>query len=263
MFDLKRFAFEQEIQQAELGEVLGVLQPQVSYMMNGSRKIRLEHIAKLRAHYGNIIDAYINDDTAMIQAAPVEPQPQQAVANIEQPPLVPDSVVRRPDIDTLEWVADSEGEHSQHAFNIMKILKRTRFVIQMNNYAMMPTLNQNEYVFLRPFAEGADIIDGEVYGVETRRHGILIRHLYHDEGAILARPKNTMEFADITIPYSEVIRFYHIVFHGSMHLASLPDPAAGSREQLHMQNEQITSLISQLDKSGDRVDRLIDMMAKK
>lgn len=275
MFDLKRFAEDARLSQTEVGSIIGVDQSVVSNMMSGKRLIRPHHIERLQAKYGDMISKYIIEDAvlpATMKPYPVESQPQsqQSAKVIEQPTLVPDSVVRRPDIDTLEWVADSEGEHSQHAFNIMNIMRRTRFVIQMNNNAMMPTLNQNEYVFLRPFAEGADIIDGEVYGVETRRHGILIRHLYHDDNAILARPKNAVEFGDIVIPDNEVVRFYHIVFHGSMHLTSLPNPAIDPREQMHSQNEQINQLITLLDKAGDRVDksgdrldRVIDMLAKK
>lgn len=275
MFAFKDFARAIGKTQTELADILGTDQSQISKMINGRRDIREEHIDILRNAFGDIVNKYIlAEDTpippATMQPYPVESQSQQYAKVIEQPTLVPDSVVRRPDIDTLEWVADSEGEHSQHAFNIMNIMRRTRFVIQMNNNAMMPTLNQNEYVFLRPFAEGADIIDGEVYGVETRRHGILIRHLYHDDNAILARPKNAVEFGDIVIPDNEVVRFYHIVFHGSMHLTSLPNPAIDPREQMHSQNEQINQLITLLDKAGDRVDksgdrldRVIDMLAKK
>lgn len=269
MFDLSKFIEERGLTQRQIGAVIGVDQSVVSDMKNGKRHIRLEHIAKLRATYGDIVDNYITDNkeivahTATMQSYPAEGVRSEQPKQVQMPVLVPQSVVRKPSIDVMEWVAEAKEERDRHAFNIMSILSGARCVIQMNNNAMMPTLYQNEYVFLRPFSDGVEVIDGEIYGVETRRYGILLRHLYAEEDTILARPKNTFEFADIRIRRDEVIRFYHIIFHGSPVLSSIPDTTAGTLEQLHMQNDQINSLITQLDKSGDRVDKLIDMMAKK
>lgn len=151
---------------------------------------------------------------------------------------------------------------SQNEFNIASILRRTKFVIQMNNSAMSPTLYQNEYVFLKPFASTSEIIDGEIYGIETASRGVLIRFLYNDGDCYLARPKNTREFGDLRIP-KDGANLFHIVFHGSPHLSSLPDNEGEMVEQLSRQGDYITSLIEEVGKAGQRVDRLIDMIEKK
>lgn len=284
MLDLKRFAFDHNLQQAELMDVLGVAQSQVSNMINGHRKIKMEHIALLRAKYGDCIDSYIiNEDTKRIFTSP---QPRQVTATIipaeivddikkeqyqeangavviEQPPLVPDNIVRKPEVDILEWADNADNEHTQNAFNIANILKRTRFIIKMNNSAMLPTLSQTDFLFLKPFADGSEIIDGEIYGIETRAWGILIRHLYNDGDHILARPKNTLEYGDIRIPKKDVRNKYHIVFRGSTHLSSTPNNEAEHIKQLHRQGEQISSLIDEVVSSGKRQDRLIAMLEKK
>lgn len=206
------------------------------------------------------------------QAAVMSPYPIEnveevaqpsAVATIEQPPIVPDKVVRDPNITVLEWVDSRESDHSQSAFNIASIVKRTKCVVQMNNNAMASALYQNEYVFLKPFAEDSEIIDGEIYGIETRARGILIRFVYDDGDYYLTRPKNTREYGDIRIAKREVVERYHIVFHGSTHLSSIPDNEAEMTKQLETQSEYITSLICQLDKAGNRHDRLIDILEKK
>ena len=269
-FDLRKFAKDVGVNQTTIGEVLGGIdQSQVSFMMNGRRRVLPSHIEMLRKEFGDVVDNYITGNKELVaHIATMQPYPVGQVEEQQKPApampvLVPQSVVRKPSIDVMEWVAEAKEERDRHAFNIMSILSGARCVIQMNNNAMMPTLYQNEYVFLRPFSDGVEVIDGEIYGVETRRYGILLRHLYAEEDTILTRPKNTFEFADIRIRRDEVIRFYHIIFHGSPVLSSIPDTTAGTLEQLHMQNDQINSLITQLDKSGDRVDKLIDMMAKK
>lgn len=276
MFDLKRFAFEHNLPQQELAEVLGVQQPVISNMVTGSRHIRLEHIEKLRARYGDIVDNY-RTDGAPVKPATMSPL-QPSVANdvsapyttmqsipaveITPPPLVPDKIVRDPSIEVLDWVNSREIDHSQNAFNIASILRRTKFVIQMTNSAMSPTLYQNEYVFLKPFAATSEIIDGEIYGIETAARGVLIRFLYNEGDYYLARPKNTREFGDLRIPKADA-NLFHIVFHGSTHLSSLPDNEGEMVEQLSRQGDYITSLIEEVGKAGQRVDRLIDMVERK
>ena len=283
-FDLKRFAFDYNLSQAALGRILGIDQSAVSMMVNGNRKFRNEHLTLLRAEYGDCVDSYIiKEDTKQFFTAPQSRQvtatiiPAEAVEDIrkeqyqeansavviEQPPLVPDNIVRKPEVDILEWADNADSEHTQNAFNIANILKRTRFIIKMNNSAMLPTLSQTDFLFLKPFADGSEIIDGEIYGIETRAWGILIRHLYNDGDYILARPKNTLEYGDIRIPKKEVRNKYHIVFRGSTHLSSTPNNEAEHIKQLQRQGEHITSLIDEVVSSGKRQDRLIAMLEKK
>lgn len=189
---------------------------------------------------------------------------------VKQPPVVPDKVVRDPNVSVLDWVEEHGDEHTQSAFNFIKILQSTKCIIQMNNNAMASALYQGEFVFLKPFAEDSEIIDGEIYGIETKERGILIRFLYDDGDYYLARPKNTREFGDIRIPKSKVVELYHIKFRGSMHLSSIPDNEADMVKQLGKQSEYISSLIGQLDKAGDRVDkmaervdRMLDIMSER
>lgn len=276
MINLRQFAFDLKIQQTELVKVLGIAQSQVSNMMNGFRKVRPDHIEKLRAKYGDIVDNYRTDDVA-VKPAEMSPAPtsmandvgasyttMQSIPAVEitPPPLVPEKIVRDPNIEVLDWVNSREIDHSQNAFNIASILRRTKFVIQMNNSAMSPTLYQNEYVFLKPFASTSEIIDGEIYGIETASRGVLIRFLYNDGDYYLARPKNTREFGDLRIPKNGA-NLFHIVFHGSPHLSSLPDNEGEMIEQLSRQGDYISSLIDEVGKAGQRVDRLIDMVDKK
>lgn len=273
MFDIKRFCEDHNLRQADFGNIIGVEQSVVSNMTKGIRHIRLEHIERLRETYGNVVDNYRTDGVP-VKPATMSPLPTsttndvsasytatQSIPAVEitPPPLVPDKIVRDPSIEVLDWVNSREIDHSQNAFNIASILRRTKFVIQMSNSAMSPTLYQNEYVFLKPFASTSEIIDGEIYGIETAARGVLIRFLYDDGDYYLARPKNTREFSDLRIPKADA-NLFHIVFHGSTHLSSLPDNEGEMVEQLSRQGDYITSLIDEVGKAGQRVDRLIDMV---
>jgi transcriptional regulator with XRE-family HTH domain len=276
MFRIQQFCEDNGLTQAEFGDVIGVEQSVVSHMKTGSRKFRAFHMEKLRAKYGDIVDRYRRDSipaniadmsplpasTANDVSAPYTTMQSIPAVEITPPPLVPDKIVRDPSIEVLDWVNSREIDHSQNAFNIASILRRTKFVIQMNNSAMSPTLYQNEYVFLKPFALTSEIIDGEIYGIETASRGVLIRFLYNDGDCYLARPKNTREFGDLRIP-KDGANLFHIVFHGSPNLSSLPDNEGEMVEQLSRQGEYISSLIGEVSKAGQRVDRLIDMIDKK
>lgn len=273
MFDIRKFCQDYGLNQTEFGEIIKVEQSVVSHMARGLRKFRIEHIELLRAKYGDIVDNYRTDGVP-VKPATMSPLPAsttndvsasytatQSIPAVEitPPPLVPDKIVRDPSIEVLDWVNSREIDHSQNAFNIASILRRTKFVIQMSNSAMSPTLYQNEYVFLKPFASTSEIIDGEIYGIETAARGVLIRFLYDDGDYYLARPKNTREFGDLRIPKADA-NLFHIVFHGSTHLSSLPDNEGEMVEQLSRQGDYITSLIDEVGKAGQRVDRLINMV---
>lgn len=284
IFDIKRFCFDYNLSQTKFAQIILEEQPAVSLMAKGARAFRSKHLELLRAEFGDNVESYIYNEG--IRQMLGTPQPRQVTATIipaevvddikkeqhqeansavviEQPPLVPDNIVRKPEVDILEWADNADSEHTQNAFNIANILKRTRFIIKMNNSAMLPTLSQTDFLFLKPFAEGSEIIDGEIYGIETRAWGILIRHLYNEGDHILARPKNTLEYGDIRIPKKDVRNKYHIVFRGSTHLSSTPNNEAEHIKQLQRQGEHITSLIDEVVSSGKRQDRLISMLEKK
>lgn len=59
LLDIKKFAFDMQLKQQDLSEVIGVAQSQISAMMNGKREIKEEHIERLKVKYGDIISRYI------------------------------------------------------------------------------------------------------------------------------------------------------------------------------------------------------------
>lgn len=199
--------------------------------------------------------------------------PQSSEVAVEQPPIIPDSIARKPDIDLLAWAENNANEHSQNAFDIIEIMKKTAFIVKTTNNAMASALYQNEFVFLKPMPDNALITDGDPYGIDTNNRGILIRYLYDKGDYYLARPKNRKEYGDIEIPKENVIRKYIILFHGSTLLSSASNndiDLAHRDKQITQQSAQISSLIEQLgesmkeiSKSGTRQDKLIEMIEKK
>lgn len=282
-FDIKRFCFDNNLSQTKFAQIILEEQPAVSLMVKGARNFRSKHLELLRAEFGDSVESYvISEDVSQILRTP---QAQQVTATIipadvvneikqeakadenaitvVQPPFVPNSVARKPEVNVLEWARKRRAEHAHNAFNMAKIFRDTDFVINMDNTAMSPAIRQNEYLFLSSFDEGTKIIDGKAYGIETVAWGILIRRLYDNGDSIIAKPENTLKFGSITIPKDEVVNIYHIKFRGATTLPPDTTDEAERLKQLRQQGEQISSLIDELGKAGSRQDRLISMLEKK
>ena len=290
MFDIKRFCFDMGLKQSELGDVIGVDQSVVSNMANGLRKIRLEHIEKLRAKYGDIVNNYfIDGEVRPVQPARMSPAPEQtdtlrdiqgdysaehsvAAVVVEPIPLVPDAVLRNPDKDIIGWMETSEAQKGAHFFDIFDILRRAKFAIKTDDDSMAPALFQNEYVLMRPIDRSTRIVNGKPYGIETTTAEAMIRILYDKGDSILAVALNK-QYGDMEIPKSEVVRLHQPIFHGSTRLSIVPDQSSevlAKDGQIAQQGAQINSLIAdlgksldELGKSGARQDKLIEMLDKR
>ena len=291
MFDLKQFAKDLGIKQLDLGEALGGLdQSQVSLMINKRRQIRLEHIEKLRAKYGDIVNNYfIDGEVRPVQPARMSPAPEQtdtlrdiqgdysaehsvAAVVVEPIPLVPDAVLRNPDKDIIGWMETSEAQKGAHFFDIFDILRRAKFAIKTDDDSMAPALFQNEYVLMRPIDRSTRIVNGKPYGIETTTAEAMIRILYDKGDSILAVALNK-QYGDMEIPKSEVVRLHQPIFHGSTRLSIVPDQSSevlAKDGQIAQQGAQINSLIAdlgksldELGKSGARQDKLIEMLDKR
>lgn len=94
MFDIDKFCFELKIGQEEFGRIIGVQQPVVSNMRHGKRKIKLEHIEKIKEYCArtpefqnvNVDDFIIPDKPQAATMSPAEveePIPDQQVAVID------------------------------------------------------------------------------------------------------------------------------------------------------------------------------------
>ena len=283
MLDIKKFCTDNGLTQKQFGDIIEVEQSVVSHMVRGLRKMRLEYIDKLRARYGDIVDAYRTDAPPQrVPAATMSPAPEQAdtvrdiqgdysaersvaAVVVEPIPLVPDAVLRNPDKDIIEWMETSEAQKGAHFFDIFDILRRAKFAIKTDDDSMAPALFQNEYVLMRPIDRSTRIVNGKPYGIETTTAEAMIRILYDKGDSILAVALNK-QYGDMEIPKSEVVRLHQPIFHGSTRLSIVPDQSSevlAKDGQIAQQGAQIDSLIAQLDKSGERVDRLIDMIEKK
>lgn len=269
MLNLKELAYNLRLNQKDLAEVLGVKQSQVSMMMNGRRDVRPVHIEKLKERYGDIISQFmIGDPTPqnVVYTGNVSGSGNNIVAGngnnigtatdgsavIPEPVIVPTSIMQCPDVDTKKWVESREAQRNADRLQITEILQNTDMVWRVEDEAMRPTLFQGELVLIHEMDDEAEIVNGKVYAIDTIYHGNVIRRVYDEGDEYRLEPINKDGYTSISIKKRGGFnRRYRILCHLSTEISILPDVEEERRRQ--------DTLINEVSKAGDRVDRLINL----
>lgn len=281
MLNLRQFAYDYNLKQREIADIIGVDQSVVSLIMKGVRKITRIHLDRLIERFGEqTIAAYdVEEDelnmptrTAQVSIIPthvvdavrndLEEQKREDVDIVEdaiiisEPVIVPPAIMQRPDTDSKEWVESREAQANADRLQISSIVNATDMAWRVEDEAMRPTLFQGEYVLLKEMDDEAQIIDGRVYAIDTKFHGNLIRRVYDEGEYYRLEPINKDGFAPIWISKEGGYnRRYRILCHLSTEITILPDVDEERRRQ--------DRLIEEVGRAGNRVDRLIDLLEKK
>lgn len=289
MFDLRKFAFDHKLQQAALVEVLGIAQSQVSNMMNGIRKVRLEHIAKLRAKYGDIVDKYItSDDVPTPRTATMAPYPtpqevmktqnnvvtdaesvnlsglpvevveelKAEVKSEEAVPIISPQVAACDNCDIGEYLEeDNELEHfipSDMTANVdgAEIVRKT---------SMLPTFAPNDVVFIKLIKDKTRITDGGTYYFKLRKRATMIR-MVKINGKELRLIAQNPQFGDVITTFDEVINVASIEGLYRKNIANQYNEIETLRRKKDAQTDEL------IKQNGDAlriVDRLVTVIEKK
>ena len=257
-----------EITQADLVDALGVNQPTISALETGRKDTSTRHIELLRAKYGDIVLQYIEDSTPqnVVYTGNVSGSGNNIVAGngnnigtadddsavIPEPVIVPASIMQRPELDTKKWVESREAQRNADRLQITEILQNTDMVWRVEDEAMRPTLFQGELVLIHEMDDEAEIVNGKVYAIDTIYHGNVIRRVYDEGDEYRLEPINKDGYTSISIKKRGGFnRRYRILCHLSTEISILPDVEEERRRQ--------DTLIHDVSKAGDRVDRLINL----
>lgn len=289
MFDLRKFAFDHKLQQAALVEVLGIAQSQVSNMMNGARKVRLEHIAKLRAKYGDVVDNYIkSDDVWPTRATTISPYPtpqevmrtqnnvvtdaesvdlsvlpvevveelKAEVKSEEAVPIISPQVAACDNCDIGEYLEeDNELERfipSDMTANVdgAEIVRKT---------SMLPTFAPNDVVFIKLIKDKSRITDGGTYYFKLRKRATMIRQV-KIKGNELRLIAQNPQFGDVITSFDEVINVASIEGLYRKNIVTQYGEIEALRRKKDAQTDEL------IKQNGDAlriVDRLVTVIEKK
>ena len=291
MFDIKRFCFDMGLKQSELGDVIGVDQSVVSNMANGLRKIRLEHIEKLRAKYGDIVNNYFIDGEARpVQPARMSPHHEGCVSDVEgaysvedltdcdvhcpaKLPYVKSEIVQSRNINIRQLIERDAGRLEYRSMREL-VGGDVDYIQKVITGAMMPLFQPGDYLFIRFLPDDAKLISGAIYLVDSKAYGAMVRQVYVNDDKLHLHSINP-EFKELELHRSEIYSISLVVrsLRSDFNPPNTPDMAEmfSKREEqmmrlLDMHDSALKEISLQnerLERERERQDKLIDKMLGK
>lgn len=130
-------------------------------------------------------------------------------ATIENPPIIPSILSRKPGVDLMEIV-----RNSTEGMEICPIQVNDAAISlwhRVNDDSLLPEYRINDKIALCAYPRAFEKpIPGLLYGIDTYPYGLLIRKLYPNKDGYIARSVNTEEFPDMFLAREEIIRFFRI-----------------------------------------------------
>lgn len=276
MLNLKQLAKDRWLTQHQMADILGIAQSKVSELMNRPERIRPEIIEKLIAHFGQeTIDAYTTHFRPIIGNSyrgrgdsivpdTVEEIRQEIKEEIEAEEIkktivLPPSVIRDPEMDIKAEV--KAGNLDEYAKPTQDILPLHQGKVYTYCDDMEPEIRAGEPVLVRLLPSGIPIVPGEMYFVDMPSGG-KIRYIEKEADGKLYLKARNYAYGDIIIDRSEVQSLWSVVLilrtPRSMNMKE-----ATAQELLINKDRHLDRLLSEIAKSGDREEKLIDFITKK
>lgn len=276
MVDLKRLMFDKSLSQRELAQIIGTTQSEISHFANGRRDLKGQYLQSLIAYFGQeTVDAYTvpntpifgiptQADVTILSPDTVEEIRQEIKEEIEAEEIkktivLPPSVIRDPEINIKAEV--KAGNLDEYAKPTQDILPLHQGKVYTYCDDMEPEIRAGEPVLVRLLPSGIPVVPGEMYFVDMPSGG-KIRYIEKEVDGKLHLKARNCAYGDIIIDRSEVQSLWSVVLilrtPRSMNIKE-----ATAQELLINKDRHLDRLLSEIAKSGDREEKLIDFITKK
>lgn len=268
MVDLKRLAFDKNLNQSALGETLGLPQSEVSKLMNGRRDIKQEHIDLLTAHFGEecvkkymvsdeIISIFQSPqvkqiDASIVPAEIVEEIKAEVVAEASIPIISPD-VANQPNYDVRKYLEDNASE--LETINPNELVKGATAAERVLRGAMQPTFIPGDVVFVRFLQNKTKITDGNIYYFDMESRPTMIRKV-KIEGDKLRLIAENPDFGDVVTTFADILNVAEIV---GMFRTTFTTQYSEIEAVRRKKDEQVDNLIKQ---NGEALNIIKDLIKK-
>lgn len=269
MIDLKRLAFENNLNQSELGKILALPQPEVSKMINGRRDIKPEHIDILVERFGEeVVKSYMVDDeiadifhtpqsrqvTAEIIPAEIVEEIKEEIKEEEAIPIISSEIATRTDLDIREYIEENAGE-LEH-INPSELLQNPDLAERVMGTSMLPTFAPNDIVFVKFLHDKAKIVDGNTYYFDMKTRPTMIRKVKFETNGKLRLIAKNPSYADIITDRSDINNVAKII--GMLRL-TFGDQYDEIEELRKKKDRQIDKLVEQ---NGEALKIIHDLIKK-
>ena len=264
MLKLRELAKDCGVTQTYIAGILGIMQSEVSKMMNGTRPIKKEHIALLSEKFGeDVVARYVDlkwqykASEATIVPAEIVEEIKAEVVESEGVPMLPEVLSSARDVNVRAYIEENGDE--LELYNPALMLKDADLAEKVRKSSMLPIFAPDDVVFVSFLNDKSKIVDGEYYYMDIKSRPTMIRKV-KIEGNKYRLVATNPDFADIIIEQCDIINVAAIV---GLFRATFNDYGSHIAAVRKQKDEQIENLIDQLDKFGARETRLIDILEKK
>lgn len=274
MIDLKRLMFDMSLTQNDLSNIIKESQSVVSNLANDKRPLLGRHIKLLKDYFGDRLDDYYIDDEVwradnarpitgtILPADIVEEIKEEAREEAEQAnilPYVSKDIVQARDTNIRRLVEEKSAELKYKALS--EVFGDVDYVQKVITPAMMPTFQPGDLLFVKFLPDHAKIISGALYLIDTRLYGAMVRQVIVD-GDTFRLTSTNPDFGPLEIHRTDVYSIgivAHLVRSDFNTISEFPNLT----QQMARRDNQIDSLIEQIDKAGEREHRLIKLLENK
>lgn len=210
---IKEYFSENGMSQNDVAKVLDVQQAAVSNQLNG-RPFGKNSAAKWNMAFGFRINWLLTGEGPMFDPDSkganheydIEEHPE--LNHDDDIPVVPARLFRAPNINIYEYVTS--------AANVEKLppvphFQKHDLFATCPGDAMAPRICRGYLLALRKMPIDTTIINGEIYVVDTKSQGMLVRRIITNEEGLTFIAENKASFPDFTLPYSDIYTIYRVV----------------------------------------------------
>lgn len=268
-FNFKQFMFDNSLKQTDMAQIIEESQSVISFLVNGKRIANKRHLDLLKQRFGEeVIEQYMIDVDeirnkiarqvpATIIPAEIVEEIKEEVLESEGVPMLPEVLSSARDVNVRAYIEENGDE--LELYNPALMLKDADLAEKVRKSSMLPIFAPDDVVFVSFLNDKSKIVDGEYYYMDIKSRPTMIRKV-KIEGNKYRLVATNPDFADIIIEQRDIINVAAIV---GLFRATFNDYGSQIATVRKQKDEQIDNLIDQLDKFGERENRLIDMLEKK
>lgn len=272
MIDIKALMFDMSLSQRQLAEIMNTSQSEVSQIANANRRILRKHIDGLIEHFGEeVVSRYRISDVHQLERPNsniveaeevVEEDMMNATKEDNSIPVLSDEILSRRNLDIYKYVQNNGSELA--SIDPRSLVEGAEFAMEILKDSMSPDIAQGDIVFLKFLPKTAKLHSGSIYFIDTPAYAGVIRDVYIEGTTMTLRARNP-KYGDIVldmetdhISAANIIGIFRKNFTSSY--SQMEEVRQKKDEQIDQFLATNTKLIEEIQRRGERVDKLIDKL---
>ncbi len=272
MVDIKALMFDKSLSQRQLAEIMNTSQSEVSQIANANRRILRKHIDGLIEYFGeDTISQYmVSEERQVAQTKDSDIEITAIDSGDAKPivkddnsiPVLSDEIISRRDLDICKYVQNNGSELA--SIDPRSLVEGAEFAMEILKDSMSPDIAQGDIVFLKFLPKTAKLHSGSIYFIDTPAYAGVIRDVYIEGDTMTLRARNP-KYGDIVLNLvtdhfsaANIIGIFRKNFTSSY--SQMEAVRQKKDEQIDQFLASNSKLIEEIQRRGERVDRLIDKL---